>query len=154
MCIQSALEQLKEYSRNGIIRLHSGASEAMLKEAEIIYGKVWPEDFRTLYRFSNGFETDEDLFNMVRIDEIIENKKQYSDDLYIAEYMIYSDRWGLDISLQNPNDYQITNLTRSGTTITLTRALAEFIHRFVQGGVFEAGGLYDWHEEILKGLRT
>ncbi|MNF19378.1 hypothetical protein D3C80_2241260 [compost metagenome] len=59
--------------------------------------------------------------------------------------------WELDISSQNPNDYQITNLTHLNTTITLTRSLAEFIHRFLQGGVFEEAGLYAWHDEVMKG---
>ncbi|WP_316789612.1 SMI1/KNR4 family protein [Pedobacter frigoris] len=151
MWIQSVIEELKELAKTGALKLHSGASEAELKELEVIYNKVLPEDFRTFYKFCNGFETDEDIFNMVMIEEIIENKKRFNNSLYIAEYMIYSDSWELDISPQNPNDYQITNLTRSGTTITLTRSLAEFIHRFLKGGVFEKGGLYDWHEEILKG---
>ncbi|SDK58224.1 hypothetical protein SAMN04487898_109190 [Pedobacter sp. ok626] len=151
MHIQSAIEELKERAKTGALRLHSGASETSLKEVERIYSKTLPEDFKMLYRFSDGFDTDEDIFNMIRIEEIIENKMKYNNQLYIAEYMTYCDSWELDISIQNPNDYQITNLTRLNTTITLTRSLAEFIHRFLQGGVFDAAGLYDWHEETMRG---
>ena len=68
MHIQSAIEELKEHTKTDVLRLHSGAS------VERIYNKALPEDFKTLYRFSNGFETDEDIFNMIRIEEIIENK--------------------------------------------------------------------------------
>jgi hypothetical protein len=151
MHIQSVIEELKECAKTDSLVLHSGACEASLKEVERIYGKALPEDFKMLYRFSDGFETDEYIFNMIRVEEIIENKMKYNNPLYIAEYMIYSDSWELDISLQNPNDYRITNLTHLNTTITLTRSLAEFIHRFLQGGVFEKEGLYAWHDEVMKG---
>lgn len=73
----------------------------------------------------------------------------FTKDVYDTE--IYSDSWELDISRQNPNDYRITNLTHLNTTITLTRSLEEFVHRFLQGGVFEDRGLYAWHEEVMKG---
>lgn len=151
MHIQFTIEELKECAKTDTLRLHSGASEASLEEVESIYGKALPEDFKMLYRFSDGFETDEYIFNMIRIEEMIENKVKYNNPLYIAEYLIYSDMWELDISSQNPNDYQITNLTHLNTTITLTRSLAEFIHRFLQGGVFEEAGLYAWHDEVMKG---
>ncbi|WP_169472369.1 hypothetical protein [Pedobacter hiemivivus] len=45
----------------------------------------------------------------------------------------------------------------SNLTIGITKAsmqieafLAEFVHRFLQGGVFEETGLYAWHDEIIK----
>lgn len=71
MHIQSAIEALKKHAKTDVLELHSGASEAALKELERIYNKVLPEDFKILYRFSNGFETDEDIFNMIGIEDII-----------------------------------------------------------------------------------
>jgi len=56
---QYVIEELKEHAKTDVLKLHSGASEAALKELEVIYGKVSPKDFRTLYKFSNGFETDD-----------------------------------------------------------------------------------------------
>ena len=61
--------------------------------------------------------------------------------------MIYSDVWQLDINPENYNDYKII-YNDPYNKLVLTTSLAEFISRFLEGGVFDKRGLYEWHDEI------
>jgi hypothetical protein len=144
--IQEAINKLQAYRGPSKLTLHPGADETLLAEVESAYGVTLPDDFKTLYRFSDGFETDEDIFNMIPLAEIKNNKDRDS-PLYIAEYLIYSEMWRLEINPDNCNDYKIM-VEFNGNQLLLTNSLAEFVDRFLNGGVFDAGGLYDWHEEI------
>ena len=106
-----------------------------------------PEDFKLLYKFSNGFETDHDLFRLIPLDEIIENglDKSYliSDtSFHFTEYMIYSDMWSVDINNTTVNDYRIYNKTDN--VLYLTNSLAEFLCVFINKGIYD--GLYEWRE--------
>lgn len=142
MSINQAIELLKNYSGPLGLTLHDGASEKLITRAEAAYDITLPEDFKTFYRFTNGFETVEDMFNMIPLEEIIENKRRDM-EFSIAEYMIYCDMWDLEVSAENADDYTITH-----GNIILTKSLGEYIVRFLRGGVFESGGLYAWHDEI------
>jgi hypothetical protein len=147
MTIQDAIHQLQAYRGPSKLTLHLGAGEDLLTAVEIDYGVMLPDDFKTLYRFSDGFETDEDIFNMIPLAEIRSNQEGDKDSpLYVAEYMIYSDMWWLEINPDNCNDYKIM-VESNGNQLVLTNSLAEFIDRFLKGGVFDPGGLYEWHEE-------
>lgn len=108
MTIQTAIAQLQNYSGPEELTLHEGADEALLKAVEDTYHITLPDDFKTLYRFSDGFETDEDIFNMITLkDMIADNERNGEPNFYIAEYMIYSDMWQLKINPDNCNDYKI-----------------------------------------------
>ena len=147
MTINEALELLKFYNGPFELKLHAGANEALIKKVENTYGVTLPEDFKTLYRFSDGFEIDEDILNMIPLTEMISNKAA-NEPIWIAEYMIYCDMWGLEINPDDPNDYSISVSDQDKGKIKLTNSLAEFIARFLKGGVFEIGGLYHWADEI------
>jgi hypothetical protein len=84
---------------------------------------------------------------MIPLEEIIGNKEA-DKPIWIAEYMIYSDMWSLEINPDDPNDYSISVIDWDRRKIILTNSLAEFIGRFLKGGVFEKGGLYHWKDEI------
>jgi hypothetical protein len=148
MLIQTSIQQLKELDEAIDVKLHAGADERLIAETEQRYAITLPDDFKTFYRFSDGFETDDDIFNMVSLSEIIDQKKRYNEPLYIAEYMIYSDMWELKINPYNCNDYQIIHQDEYGDEFVVTNSLGEFISRFLKGGVFEKGGLYDWQDEV------
>ena len=148
MFITAVINLLKNYTGPFELTLKSGASEELIAEVEQTYGIVLPDDFKTFYRFTNGFEMDEDMFNMISLTDLVSEKSTYNLPLCIAEYMIYSDTWELKINQHNSNDYQIINRDHDGDELVLTNSLAEFIIRFLRGGVFDSGGLYDWHEEI------
>ena len=109
-----------------------------------------PEDFKLLYKFCNGFETDEDLFRLIPLDEIIENE----DDSYLisdksfhfTEYMIYSNMWSVDINVDNINSYRIYN--KEEEVVFLTTSLTEFLCVFINKGLYD--GLYRWGEVKKK----
>lgn len=144
MSITEAIELLKAYNGPLGLTLHARASEELISRAEAACGITFPADFKAFYRFTDGFETEEDIFNMIPLKEIIENMEK-GKSLYIAEYMIYCDMWNLEVDADNPEDYAI--IADDGK-IALTKSLGEFIVRFLHGGVFEIGGLYAWRDEI------
>jgi hypothetical protein len=148
MSIKEAIEQLRTYESELGLTLHEGADEFRFILLENAYNITLPDDFKVLYRFTDGFETVEDMFNMIPLDEIIDNKNRHNGDpLYIAEYMIYSDMWQLEINQDDQNDYKII-VESNYNKLVLTHSLAEFIGRFLKGGVFGPGGLQDWQEEV------
>jgi cell wall assembly regulator SMI1 len=148
MLIQNAIEQLKSYNGPDELKLHDGADEALISELEKMFDTTFPDDFKTFYRFTDGFETDEDIFNMVPLADMREQRHKYDSPLNIAEYMIYSDMWALKINPYNCNDYQIIHQDEYGDDFVVTNSLGEFISRFLKGGVFGNDGLYDWHDEV------
>lgn len=145
MGIEETIELLKHYNGPYKLTLHEGASERLIDEFETAYNITLPADFKTFYRFTDGFEIDEDIFNMISLHEMISNKKRH-EPIWIAEYMIYSDMWGLDIDANNPDIYSI--FVTDGSHIALTNTLGEFITRVLKAAVFEIGGLYHWQDEI------
>jgi hypothetical protein len=148
MTIQSAIEQLQNYKGPTGLSLHPGADDTMLQAVENTYNITLPDDFKEFYRFADGFETDEDIFNMIPLKYIIENKhRKGGAAFYIAEYMIYSDMWQLEINPNNCNDYKII-IWANYNKLVLTNSLGEFISRFLKGGVFGTGGLYEWQDEV------
>jgi hypothetical protein len=155
MTIQSAIAQLRNYKGPDELSLRPGADEAMLQAVENTYNIKLPDDFKEFYRFTDGFETVEDMFNIISLKYIIEDKdRNNTKAFYIAEYMIYSDTWQLEINPDNCNDYEIF-IQADYNKIVLTKSLGEFIGRFLKGGVFSTDGLYDWKaEEELKPIYT
>lgn len=148
MTIQESIAQLKAYDGPLGLSLRAGADDALLSRMESSCGITLPDDFKEFYRFTDGFETEEDMFNMLSVADIIDNltDKRYG-QFHIAEYMIYSDSWQLEINPDDCNDYQIF-VEAHDNKLVLTRSLAEFISRFLSGGVFENGGLYEWQEIV------
>ncbi len=146
MYISDIINFLKNNLSQTDITLHKGASENLISEVGHLFNVQLPDDVKDFYRFTNGFESAEDIFNIIPLEEVIDRAEDSIPNLYIAEYMIYSDMWELEIDLFNYNDYKIINIGEE--RIVLTKSFAEFIKRFLTGGVFEKGGLYDWHEEV------
>ena len=153
MSITEAIALLKAYTGPAELTLHKGADEASLQAVEETYGITLPDDLKELYRFSDGFETVEDIFNMIPLAEIIDNKGRHKGDpLYIAEHMIYSDMWELEIERNHCNDYTIVCQQYESNKLIITDSLAEFVSRFLRGGVNDLGGLYAWAGEIKAKL--
>jgi hypothetical protein len=147
MTIDNAINSLKSYNGPFKLTLHEGACERLINEVESASEITLPNDFKAFYRFTNGFEMDEDIFNMIPLDEIISNVET-DKSLWIAEYMIYSDMWGLEVNPADPDDYSIFVIDEDSRKIILTNSFGEFIARFLKGGVFEIDGLYHWADEI------
>jgi hypothetical protein len=148
MSITEIINQLKSNIGQGGIILRDGANEASIEEVERACNVTLPDDFKEFYRFSDGFEKDEDTFNFLPLRDIIYNKNaHHKSPLYIAEFMIYCDMWQLEINPDNCNDYKII-VEANYNKLVLTKSLAEFIMRVIKGDVFGAGGLYEWQEEV------
>lgn len=105
-----------------------------------------PQDFKDLYAFSNGFETDEDLFRLIPLNEIIDNGKDdyctTDTSFHFTEYMIYSDMWTVEINPDDIENYKIYN--KINDIVYLTDSLTEFLCVFINKGIYE--GLYEWRE--------
>jgi hypothetical protein len=131
------------------ITLYHEASDAQIEAFEKEMKVILPEDVKTFYKFCNGFESDEDMFRIIPLEEIIQNAKAPDSylvrlwDFHFAEYMIFCDMWTLSIEYHG-NSYAIYNKTDN--VIVLTNSFAEFLQRFLIGGVFD--GLYHWRKEL------
>jgi SMI1 / KNR4 family (SUKH-1) len=154
--ISRAITYLQENaSKIGVI-LNVGASEELIEKFEKTTQIELPDDIKTLYRFSNGIEVLEDMFNIIPLDNILEDiledrHNHISGKFSIAEYMIYGDIWEIEINPTDKNSYQITKSDyQSCNEICLTDSMEFFIYRILKGGVFDKGGLCDWYEEKVK----
>ena len=132
------------------IELHQGATEASIAAFESRMGILLPEDFKAFYRFTDGFDTNDDLFRMIPLADIITEQLTGSPynpsgkgNFNFAEYMIYVEMWAVTIKDPTRNAYSIFD-TRHDTT--LTDSLAEFLERWLAKGVME--GLSAWGEEV------
>jgi hypothetical protein len=144
------LNYIKDNSEHIGIELNKPATQIEVENFETQKVEL-PDDFKLLYKFSNGFETDHDLFRLIPLEEIIENglDKSYliSDtSFHFTEYMIYSDMWSVDVNKDNINSYRIYNKT--DTVVFLTNSLAEFFCVFINEGIYD--GLYGWREMKQK----
>jgi len=147
MSISDIFHQLSANLSSYDITLHRPATDRDLIDFEGKLKCPLPDDMKALYRFCNGFESAEDIFRIIPLEEITITRPQPDrNSLSFAEYMIYSDSWEIDFNQSSPNDYCISN---NGTRFRqLTNSLAEFLERFLAAGVFGKGGLYVWHDEV------
>lgn len=129
------------------ITLNKGASVSEIETFEEAMKLKLPRDVRTFYEFSNGFYSEEDMFNIIPLHEILEERFKFKvlrpNGFDFAEYMIYCDMW--TISIHDEGDkYSIYNIAE--TEITLTDSFSEFLDVFLKGGVFD--GLDSWRQRV------
>jgi hypothetical protein len=150
--ITDILARIKAEKEELGITLYAPASSTEISDFENIMGIKLPDDLVKLYSFSNGFESEEDMFRIIPLDEIIDNIEQpdtyavEQNDFHFAEYLIYSDMWTININPVDRNDYHIYNKVEN--VITLTNSFTEFLETFLTGGVFN--GLYTWRKKIER----
>jgi hypothetical protein len=143
--MKELIEAIKAKPGVGQINIHPPASAHQISVLERQIGFSLPTDFKTFYTLCNGFDCDEDIFNMIPLSGIVQWQKDFGPDwFYFAEYMIYSEMWGM--RLTGEGQYVIFN--ESEPELALTSSLHEFLARFLQGNVFDPGGLSPWLEEI------
>jgi SMI1 / KNR4 family (SUKH-1) len=146
--IEDIISEIKANRQKLGITLYAPASLEEITAFENIKGLKLPDDIVTFYRFCNGFESDEHMFRIIPLDEIIENINDRHTsyisnpkDYHIAEYMIYIDMWSLHIDNNDKNNYRIYYKAET----VLTNSFAEFLDTFLNEGV---AGLYTWGEKI------
>lgn len=148
MTLAEAISYLESKSVEYEMTLRPAASEDLIKQVEETYNITLPEDIKQFYRLYNGFDTFDWMFNLIPMKDMIEQKIKYNEErVPLAEYMIYSETWHLDINVDQPNKYGIT-IQGHNREVTLTHSLAEFIERFVNGGLMGEDGLCHWVEQL------
>ena len=149
--IKDIITKIQSNQNELAITLYNAASASDITRFEKAKRIKLPEDIKQFYTFCDGFESAEDMFRIIPLNEILENvQDRYivgRKDFHIAEYMIYCDMWTVTIDNQVNNNYSIYRKTDGGRLI-LTESFACFLDRFLLGGVFH--GLYKWEEEIYQ----
>lgn len=127
------------------IALNPPASADGLRKFERKTGLLLPADFREFYSVCDGFSCDEDLFNMIPLEDVLDDKRNFGKNWFcFSEYMVYSEVWIL--RLGDGGKPEILNDAYPG--LVLTSSLHEFLERFLLGNVFDPGGLYEWQEGL------
>ncbi|QEC77593.1 SMI1/KNR4 family protein [Mucilaginibacter ginsenosidivorax] len=145
--ITDVINYLKTNLDDTDITLNKGASKNQIEAVENAYNIKLPDDIRQFYEFADGFISEEDQFRIIDLNEIITDRRD-GNELHFAEYLTYCDMWGLKVEPDDHNRYSITYPYKGD--IILTNSFTEFLRRFLTGGVFETGGLYDWRDKIIK----
>lgn len=95
---------------------------------------VLPNDLKLLYSLSDGFDIE--MFRIIPLTEALNYASELKEgQFYLAEYMIYSNTWIVD--LNKGNGYEIKNDHHSGKRFDEVTA---FLSAFLDGGV---EGLFD-----------
>ena len=146
MNILELIQAIAEKHKHEKFVLRPPVSPDRLAIFEKHIGFPLPDDFRTFYTICDGFEMDDDdMFKFADLDEIMKGHgTKEKNAFHFADYLVYSDMWTLKYF--GAGDYRIMHL--GAKEIILTDSLAEFLGRFLQGGVSDNGGLYDWHDEV------
>jgi hypothetical protein len=139
------------------ITLYPAATKQLFKTFEARFDLVLPPDFKRLYSFSNGFESEEDMFRLIPLEELMHDwraKEMGYSKFYFCEYLVYCDMWGIDLSSSEQLSYSIFYPVSEGRRLFMTNSLAEFLSRFLEAGVYGKGGLYDWSNSGLSILKS
>ncbi len=143
--INSLLAAIVEKHREEGITVSPAAKPAAIDAFEKRIGFALPEDFKAFYSCCNGFACEEDWFMMTELEDITRHTQNLGEHWFVfSEYLTYCDGWGLRYT--DTGQYEIFNW--SYPEITMTDSLVVFLERFLQGNVFDPGGLYDWQQEL------
>src|ERR1700729_3532622 len=99
MDINDIIEKLTTTLPASDITLFPAATLRELTEFEERLKCPLPDDIKTLYLFCNGFESAEDVFRIVPLDEITGRLADYNPNSFdFAEYISYCDMWRIEIN--------------------------------------------------------
>jgi len=138
------------------IKLYPAATQSLLEYFEDKAKLVLPLDFKALYSFSNGFESAEDLFRIIPLDELMDDwhgENRVNGQFHFAEYLIYSDLWGVRLGEEGKGNYSIYYPESKQRKLFMTSSLAEFLGCFLNAGIYGKDGLYDWSRKNLPVLK-
>jgi len=130
------------------VKLNPPATTEDIGELEIAVGHILPAEIRSFYAYCNGFDTEDWIFNVLSIEQILYYKSELEiSEFYFAEYMIYSDDW--KIKIEDSDTYVITNGNhKEYINLVLTNSIFEFLEVYLNSeGVLSENGLYKWFEE-------
>jgi len=131
------------------VSLNPPATTEEINKLEVAVGQKLPQEITDFYSYCNGFETEDWLFNLLSIEQILYYKSELeTSDFYFAEYMIYSDTW--ELKLESSNSFSISNSNHGAEPqIVLTNSIYEFLDIYLNSDGVLSGdnGLYKWFEE-------
>jgi hypothetical protein len=143
MPIQNIIQRIADNKKALGITLYAPATRYEIEMVEKSMNISFPDELKEFYLFCNGFESEEDMFRVVPLDEMQHiYKPPRKNQICIAEYLVYCDYWELTIDVKD-SSFTISN------GVVLTNSLTEFLDHFLTGGVFEPNGLYDWKNSIM-----
>jgi hypothetical protein len=150
--VDEVIEKLGRDSHDLGIKLFPPATSNEIEILEKSLSYPLPSELKYFYQQCNGFEADEDIFRVISINDLMEEKHDLGEnEFHFAEYLIYSDTW--DIRIINSESYTIFNNDHGGkVNLNLTQSIIPFLNRYVElkGGIFGENGLCRWHEEVLN----
>lgn len=145
MSIKNLVDLIRDKHRDNGININPPATVYDIARFEKKIGFSLPTEFTNFYLICNGFDCNEDIFNMLPLQDILKYPQDHGDNwFYFSEYMIYSDAWGLRYTCSG--GYEIFN--GNFPDKIMTSSLTYFLQKFLKGNVFETGGLYHWQEEL------
>lgn len=143
MAIKEIIEAIINKHKE-IIEINPPAKSIDIENFEKMIGFELPLDFKEFYLICDGFSCEEIFFTMIPLNDTIKKGNYGENRVYFAEYLMYCDVWGL--RFMEDNKYEIFNGNPS--ELVMTSSLEEFLERFLEGNVWDKGGLYDWHDEL------
>jgi hypothetical protein len=144
--IANIIKRLRNNHDGLEIKLNPPACSAEIQQLEALIQQKLPHDISAFYQLTNGFETNDFIFRMLSIAEMIKYKHELPKNrLYLAEYLIYSETWDILLDTENTDKYNIVYDLSSDDTIILTNSLFEFLTQYLSnGGIFGEKGLCFW----------
>jgi hypothetical protein len=139
------------------ITLYSAATKQLIENFEAKFDLMLPPDFKQFYSFSNGFESAEDMFRLIPLEELMDDwraKGMNKGQFYFCEYLIYCDMWGVNFGVNKQSGYSIFYPASDDRRLFMTDSLVEFLDCFLKAGVYGKDGLYDWSNSGLTILKS
>jgi SMI1 / KNR4 family (SUKH-1) len=149
-------KQLFEDNKNVIkqlgITLKEPCSEQDITDLQSKLSYPLPSDFIEFYTFCNGIETDDFMFRIIPISEVIDYRSELkSNMLHFAEYMIYSDQWL--IQLNEEGSYEILNNDHETKEMTVqSNSILGFLEIYLTGGLFNKLNNNSFWDRLNKNL--
>ncbi|SFI35381.1 SMI1/KNR4 family protein [Halpernia frigidisoli] len=118
------------------IKFNNPLNLAEINALELKSNCKFPSDLIDFYQYCDGFETDDYLFRILPLKELIECKEEFSECIFhFAEYIIRSDVWLLN--LENFKKYEILNNDHNSKELTKhSNSILEFVKSYLNGGLF------------------
>ncbi|MGN7988107.1 SMI1/KNR4 family protein [Pedobacter sp. 22226] len=109
-----------------------------------------PSDLIDFYTFCNGIETEDFMFRVIPISEVIDYRSELkSNTLHFAEYMIYSDQWL--IQLNEGGGYNILNNDHGSKETTVqSNSIFEFLEIYLTEGLFSKSDNNSFWDRLSK----
>ncbi len=147
--IHKIIERLTTDGQKFDIVLNQPASNTDIESFEKETKIRLPSELRQFYQKCNGFDAGNDLlFRVIPLHDIVSERDLLTQNRFpLAEYMIYSDTWIIEI--KGEEKYVIVNSNHgSEQELILCDSIVTFLNRYLDGdGCAAKNGLYKCFDE-------